>query len=105
MVCACDSSLGLSVEPDTLTLSLTPSLVLIQQQGSFYTASDFQDIVQSVFFEAGSPTQETSYQAVVMVTVNDGELINTPPAFTHIQVNVMNEAPRVLLGEEQVKIV
>ena len=37
-----------------------------------------------------------------MVTVNDGELVNQPPAFTTVQVNIMNEAPRVLLDDEQV---
>ena len=32
-----------------------------------------------------------------MVRVSDGESYNQPPAFTTIEVNVMNEAPRVLL--------
>ena len=77
-------------------------MILFQQSGSYYTASDFQDLVQNVFLEAGPPSPETSYQSVVMVTVNDGELDNQPPAFTTIQVNLMNEAPRVLLGNEQV---
>lgn len=101
-VCVCGSSLGPSVEPDTLTLSLSPSSLIIQQPGSFYTASNFQDLIQSVFFETGPPSPESSYQAVVMVTVNDGELVNQPPAFATVQVNIMNEAPRVLLDDEQV---
>ena len=86
------------MEPDALTLSSTSSSLLLRQPGTFYATSDFQELVQSVFFEAGSSPPETSYQAVVMVTVSDGDLVNQPAAFTTVQVNVINESPRTLLN-------
>ena len=96
----CDSSLGISTDPNTLTISMSPSSLLIRQSGAFYTATDFQSLLQNVFFEAGASSPQQSYQALVMVTVSDGELVNQRPAFTTVQVNVMNEPPRVLLDGE-----
>ena len=97
-VCVCDSSLGSSADPATLTLSRDSSSILVKQSGTVYSDSAFEELVQSIYFTYDSTrlTNLESYYAVIMVTVSDGELLS-PPAFTTVQVNVTNEAPRVLL--------
>ena len=72
----------------------------MQQSGSQYTESTFEELIQSIFFTYNltSPQADLeSYQATIMVTVSDGNFTNQPAAFTSVRVNVMNEAPRVLL--------
>ena len=97
-MCTCDSSLGSSADPATLTLSRNPLSILIQQSGSVYQSSAFEELVQSIFFayDPTRPSELVGYQAEVAVTVNDG-MFSSEPASTMVQVNVMNEAPRVLL--------
>ena len=53
-----------------------------------------------VFYEAASTSPDESHEALVMVTVSDGELVNQVPAYTTVYVAVMNEPPRVLLDGE-----
>ena len=53
-----------------------------------------------VFYEAAPTSPDESHEALVMVTVSDGELVNQVPAYTTVYVAVMNEAPRVLLDGE-----
>ena len=63
--------------------------------------SAFEELLQNIFFTYDStrPSELEDYQAVVMVTVADGEL-SSEPAFTTVEVIVMNEGPRVLLDGE-----
>lgn len=96
----CDSSLELSVEQDLLTVSITPTSLLIQQSADYYTTTVFQSLVENVMYNAGTVSPGESYQTVLMVTVSDGELVNQPPAFSFIQVNEINEAPQVFLNGE-----
>lgn len=60
--------------------------------------SAFEELLLNIFFTYDStrPSGLEDYQAVVMVTVTDGEL-SSEPALTTVEVNVMNEGPRVLL--------
>lgn len=97
-VCVCDSSLGLSADTATLTLYRNPAFVSVHQSGTFYPISAFEELLQNIFFtyDLTRPLDLEGYHAVVKATVNDGDL-SSEPAFTTIQVNVMNEGPRVLL--------
>ena len=101
-MCICESSLGVATDPDTLTITHSPTSVLIQQSGSVYSVEILAELVKMVHFEYGpaSPDEEPleeSYQAVIMAWVSDGELMSQPAAYTTVRVNVMNEASRTLL--------
>jgi Notch-like protein len=100
-VCVCGSShTAPAADKATLTVSRNSTSILVQQSGSQYTESTFEELIHSIFFtyDPTSPQADLqSYRAMIKVTVSDGDFTNQPPAFTTVLVNVMNEAPRVLL--------
>ena len=100
-VCVCGSShTAPAADEATLTVSRNSTSILVQQSGSQYTESTFEELIHSIFFtyDPTSPQADLqSYRAMIKVTVSDGDFTNQPPAFTTVLVNVMNEAPRVLL--------